>query len=110
MSKGPGAVEARIAELFAVTRDRGLTVAEIADHALALKGRPASRLQRLSATRAGHRLIRRIKETAQKRRRQISAAHVETEATAGEMPKAPEFPKRFRDYDAYEAFDAAREA
>ena len=55
MSKGPGAIESRIAELFAATRDRGLSVAEIADHAFALKGRPATRAQRLSATRAAHR-------------------------------------------------------
>jgi hypothetical protein len=43
MSRGPGAVEARIVELLAAIRDRALTVAEITDHAFALKGRPASR-------------------------------------------------------------------
>jgi hypothetical protein len=110
MSKGPGQIESRIADLFAATRDRGLSVAEITDHAFALKGRPASRAQRLSATRAAHRVIRRIRDTAQKRRRLIIDAHDETEAAVGEMPKAPEFPKRFRNHAAYEAFDAARKA
>jgi hypothetical protein len=52
MSKGPGTVEKRIAELFAATRDRALSIADIADHAFELVGRPASREQRLSATRA----------------------------------------------------------
>jgi hypothetical protein len=41
MSRGAGAIESRIAELFAATRDRGLTVAELADAAFRLKGRPA---------------------------------------------------------------------
>jgi len=38
MSKGPGAVEQRIADLFAATRDRVLSVAEIADYAFELGG------------------------------------------------------------------------
>jgi hypothetical protein len=53
MSKGPGAIESRIAELFAATRDRDLTVTEIADRAFELDGATATRAQRLSATRAG---------------------------------------------------------
>jgi hypothetical protein len=77
MSKGPGVVENRIAELlaaigganlsiterFSTNPSRALSVAEIADYAFALNGRPASREQRLSATRAAHRLVRRIKES-----------------------------------------------
>lgn len=55
MSKGPGEVERRIAELFAAPRDRGLSVAEIADHAFARDERLATRAQRLSATRAAGR-------------------------------------------------------
>jgi hypothetical protein len=45
MSQGPGAVEKRIAELFVATKDRALSIADIADHAFALAGRPATREQ-----------------------------------------------------------------
>jgi hypothetical protein len=76
MSKGPGAVEKRIAELIAATRDRGLTVAEIADHAFALGGRPPRRAQRLSATRAAHRLLRRIKEADKSASKLIHPTHI----------------------------------
>jgi hypothetical protein len=108
MSKGPGAVEARIAELLAATRDRGLPVAELADHAFALKGRPASRAQRLSATRAGHRLIRRTKDTVKLRSRLVDEAHAEAEAAGAERPTPPKFPRTFAGYNA--AFEAARKA
>ena len=37
MSRGPGEIEKQVAELFAATRDRGLTVAEIADNAYGLE-------------------------------------------------------------------------
>jgi len=67
MSHGPGIIERRIAELFGAMSgeviSRPLSVAEITDHAFALKGRRATRAQRLSTTRAAHRLIRRTKET-----------------------------------------------
>ena len=66
MSQGPGQIEKRIAELFAATRDRGLSVAEIADHAFDMGGGTPTRAQRLSATRAAHRLIRRMKEARDK--------------------------------------------
>jgi hypothetical protein len=62
MSKGPGTVEKRITELFAATRDRALSVADVAERAFELAGKAATREQRLSATRAAHRLVRRIKE------------------------------------------------
>jgi hypothetical protein len=62
MSQGPGTIEKRIADLFAATKDRALSVADIADHAFELAGRPATREQRLSATRAAHRLLRRMKD------------------------------------------------
>ena len=91
MSKGPGAVEARIAELLAATRDRGLSVAELADHAFGLNGRPATRAQRLSATRAGHRLIRRIKEAARKASAFYAAARLEADAAVGQRPTPPNF-------------------
>jgi hypothetical protein len=103
MSKGPGAVEKRIADLFAATRDRGLSVAEIADHAFQLAGRPASRAQRLSATRAGHRLLRRMREAEQKRAQLVS----DTKAAVGERPTR-EYPSRYAAYKAaHKAYDAA---
>jgi hypothetical protein len=61
MSKGPGTIERRIADLFAATRDRALDVSEIARHAFGAKQQP-TRAQRISATRAAHRLLRRVKE------------------------------------------------
>jgi hypothetical protein len=93
MSHGPGIIERRVAELFAATTGsnlpfskqveiipRLLSVADIADYAFDLKGRPAMRAQRLSATRAAHRLIARAKETDAKAHKLISQAHRETEA------------------------------
>jgi hypothetical protein len=62
MSKGMGIVERRIAELFAATRDRALSIADVTDHAFKLKGRVPTRAQRISATRAAHRLLRRVRE------------------------------------------------
>jgi hypothetical protein len=62
---GPGAVEGRIHELFALTRDRALSVEAIARAAFQLQpGQVPTRAQRLSATRAAHRLIRRIRADA----------------------------------------------
>jgi hypothetical protein len=61
MSRGPGAIEQRIADLFAETRDSALSVEDIGYHAFGLKGRTASRAQRMSATRAAHRLLRRVR-------------------------------------------------
>jgi hypothetical protein len=58
MSRGPGVVEARIAALFVATRNRALSVEDIARHAYNLDGAP-SRAQRSSATRAAHRILRR---------------------------------------------------
>ena len=107
MSKGPGAIEKRIAELFAATRDRGLTVAEIADYAFALAGQPANRAQRLSATRAAHRLLRRMREAEQKRSQLISDAHAEAKAAVGERPTR-EYPPGYAAYKAArKVYDAA---
>ena len=83
MSKGPGAIETRIAELFAVTRDRGLTVADLADNAYGINGREATREQRLSATRAAHRLLRRVKEGHARADKLIAKAHTDTKAALG---------------------------
>jgi hypothetical protein len=95
MNQGPGAVEKRIAELFVATKDRALSIADIANHAFALAGRPATREQRLSATRAAHRLVRRMKETRDRHRRLINDAHRETKAALGRKQDYPD-----PDYDA----------
>jgi hypothetical protein len=102
MSKGPGAVEARVASLLAATRDRALTVAELADNAYGLNGQPATRAQRLSATRAAHRLIRRIREASERASKFYAVAHLDAEAAVGERPTGPDFLKR-ANYDAWEA-------
>jgi hypothetical protein len=47
-------------------------MADIADHAFELAGHPATREQRLSATRAAHRLIRRREETRELHRQLIT--------------------------------------
>jgi hypothetical protein len=63
MSRGPGSIEKRIADLFAATRDRALTIDDITRAAFALSVITApTRAQRLSATRAAHRLLRRVRE------------------------------------------------
>jgi hypothetical protein len=111
MSRGQGAIERRTADLFAATRDRGLTVAELADFAFQLDGATATRAQRLSATRAGHRLIRRMKEADETASRLIDEAHRETEAVVGPRPKYPKSPMdEAAAYKAYLAYDAAFKA
>jgi hypothetical protein len=62
MSKGPGAIERRIADLFAATRDRALSIDDVTAAAFRLRGKTPTRAQRLSATRAAHRLLRRVRE------------------------------------------------
>jgi hypothetical protein len=113
VSRGAGAVEARIAELLAATRDRALTVADLADNAYGLNGRPATREQRLSATRAAHRVIRRMKEADKRASKFYAVARLEADDAAGERPPAPELPKRAT-YDAWagvlEGYAAARKA
>jgi hypothetical protein len=60
MSRGSGRVERRIVELFAATKDRALSVGDLAAHAFELAdGVLPDRKQRLSATSAAHRLIER---------------------------------------------------
>ena len=63
MSRGAGSIERRIADLFAATADCALSVDEITRHAFALGSRAPTRAQRLSATRAAHRAIRRAAES-----------------------------------------------
>jgi hypothetical protein len=66
MSRGAGAIENRIADLIAATRDSGLPSPSSPTSPQQLEGATATREQRLSATRAGHRLIRRMKEASEK--------------------------------------------
>ena len=74
--------------MFAATRDRALSVADVADYVFALNGgRPASRKQRLSATRAAHRLLRRMKDVRAQHSRFINEAHRAAEAAFGRKPK-----------------------
>ncbi|MGO8218877.1 J domain-containing protein [Rhizobium ruizarguesonis] len=83
MSKGPGIIEKRIADLFAATRDRALSVDDIVDNAYELGGRKPTREQRLSATRAAHRLLRRVKERYHHAEKLIERAHANAETAFG---------------------------
>jgi hypothetical protein len=94
MSKGPGAAEARIAGLLATTRDRALTVADLADNAYGLNGRKATREQRLSATRAAHRVLRRVREANARACKLRDKAHAAVRAA---LPQAKPFDE---EYDA----------
>jgi len=83
MSRGPGTIEQRIGDLFAATRDRALSIADISDYAFALNGVPANRKQRLSATRAAHRLVRRVQQSRERARKLVNEAHAHTKAALG---------------------------
>jgi hypothetical protein len=76
MSKGPGIIERRIADLFAATRDSALSIEQIAAYAYELpyRGVP-TRTQRLSATRATHRLLRRVRAAYAKHREIVNWVH-----------------------------------
>ena len=90
MSKGPGTIESRIADLFAATRDRALSIDEITDNAYGLGGARPTRAQRLSATRAAHRLLRRVHEMHERTRRLRREAHTRTKAALCHAPDAVE--------------------
>jgi hypothetical protein len=83
VSRGPGRVEQRIADLFAETQDHALSVEDICDRVFELKGQLASRAQRLSATRAAHRLLRRVRETAQQSAELFTIARQDTDLALG---------------------------
>jgi hypothetical protein len=119
MSKGPGAVERRIADLFAEARDRALSVSDIAEHAFELGGQPATRVQRLSATRAAHRLLRRIRDTQTRYRDLFAEARRNAAAAMGvsendlgalhEDHRTKEFYERMRADPAYRKAEALQE-
>jgi hypothetical protein len=83
MSKGAGIVERRIADLLAGTRDRALSIDEIVDNAYALNGAKPTRAQRLAATRAAHRVLKRTRDIHDRARKLIDQAHARTEAACG---------------------------
>src|SRR3979490_606265 len=102
MSKGPGAIETRIADLFAATRDHALTIDVVTDHAFKLRGRSPSRAQRISATRAAHRLLRRVREIDQHANKLCKIAHANTKAALGREER-PYDKRRMKDDEEYRA-------
>lgn len=87
MSKGSGRIERRIGQLFAATHDRALSVGEIAAYAFELTdGISPDRKQRLSATRAAHRLLRRAAEVTRAAEVSFERAIDETTARLGRPP------------------------
>jgi hypothetical protein len=87
MSKGPGQIERRIGELLAATKDRALSVGDIAAHAYELPtGIVPNRKQRLSATRAAHRLLHRAAEVSNNVKSAFDQAVAETTAKLGRPP------------------------
>jgi hypothetical protein len=76
----------RIAELLAATRDSALSIDQITDHAFNLSGAIPTRAQRISATRATHRLLRRVRDTCARFQKLNKKAHENTEAALGRGP------------------------
>jgi hypothetical protein len=106
MSRGPGLVEARIAELLAANRDRALTINDLADNAYGLNGRPATRAQRLSATRAAHRVLRRVQEAHDRAGKLTDKAHADTKAALGRERRPYDVVRRIADTEYDERFDS----
>lgn len=105
MSRGPGAVEARIADLLAATRDRALTVEDLADNAYALNGSRPTREQRLSATRAAHRVLRRVEEAHARAGKLRDKAHADTKAALGREQRPTKRNARTGAYDFDQEYD-----
>ncbi len=87
MSRGPGSIERRIADLLAATRDRPLTIDAITSHAFATGRKPPTRAQRLSATRAAHRVLRRVREMDVRSDALREEARKNTEAALGRVKR-----------------------
>jgi hypothetical protein len=83
MSKGPGTIERRIADLLAGTRDHALDIETIARHAYELGAATPSRGQRLSATRAAHRVLRRVRDAYERSHGLRDEAREQTTAALG---------------------------
>ena len=87
MSKGSGKIERRIGELFAATKGRALSIGELAAYAFELTdGIAPNRKQRLSATRAAHRLMRRASEAMEAVETAFGRMVAETTAALGRPP------------------------
>jgi hypothetical protein len=100
MSKGPGVVEKRIADLFAATRDHALSIDDIAAAAFELRRKQvATRAQRLSATRAAHRVLRRVREMYARLRELREEAHKSAQAALGLAAKPDDW-RKDKDYKA----------
>jgi hypothetical protein len=97
MSRGPGVIEKRIADLLAATRNRALSVDEITDHAFTLAGATPTRSQRLSATRATHRLLRRVQQIEERVDKLRKQAHDNTAAALGRNNYDREYRTRLTD-------------
>jgi hypothetical protein len=95
VSRGPGAIEKRIADLLALTRDRALSIEEITDHAFALRRARPTRAQRLSATRATHRLLRRVREADERDGKLRGQARAKVEAELGRPQPTDVYDKEF---------------
>ena len=87
MSKGSGRIERRIGELLAATKDRALSIGDLAAYAFELTdGVAPDRKQRLSATRAAHRLLQRAAAAVKAVETAFNAAVAETAAKLGREP------------------------
>ena len=87
MSKGLGRLERAIGELFKSTKDRALSVADVCDHCFALAGAAPTRAQRLSATRAAHRILQRFAAAREKVDAAFKRALQEAESVLGRPPR-----------------------
>ena len=99
MSRGPGSIERRIADLFAATRDRALSIDDITDHAFKLRGAAPTRAQRLSATRAAHRLLRRVRKAHADRRAIVNRVHDSVLAELGLTERPSDRDNAYEGYD-----------
>lgn len=103
MSKGPGRIEAAIAELFIGTRDRALSVSVITGYAFGLDGATPTRAQRLSATRAAHRVLRRMVDMDRRAAQAYRQAHEQATAALGRKERTEGWQ---RDEEYREALEA----
>ena len=93
MSRGLGEIERRIGELFAATKDRALSVGEIAAYAFELtNGAIPNRKQRLWATRAAHPLLKRAAEALVAYETALAPVRKETTAKLGRPPGGRGYP------------------
>src|SRR3954447_21202830 len=87
MSRGPGQIEQRILDLLSITKDDDLTVGDLCTRAFQLRrGAIPSRAQRLSATRAAHRIINRLAEARQNRDAALDQVIAEAAVKLGRPP------------------------